>query len=246
MRDARAAIEANGWTLAAPPFIDQGVSGAEFTKRARLQALYELAHSSAIDVVVVRDQKRIGRDAARATHALVELDNAGVRTWSYQDQKYIELGGTGFIVTAADGHAAESERKTNNTNIRRALRVRAEAGLATGFSAYGYRSVPVEGGLPNRNGHSPMRLVVDEAEATVVVGVFQTFVDWSGSYRATAVALNRAGVPSPSGKTWSHAGVRKVLARPHYRGISFTARTARSRSAAPASVSMRLQAKCSA
>ena len=142
-RDGVAAVAANGWTLVAPPFVDQGISGAEFAKRTQLQELFRLAKQGAFDVVVVRDQKRIGRDAARVTHALVELDNTGVKAWSYQDRKVVEIGGVDFIVTAANGYAAENERKTNNANVQRALRERVERGLAT-------QSAPAMGGQPRR------------------------------------------------------------------------------------------------
>lgn len=218
VRDALAAVEANGWKLVARPYIDQGVSGAEFQKRAKFKELLAFAEKGGCDVVVVRDQKRIGRDAARVTHALVELDNCGVRAWSYQEKKFIEIGGAEFIVTAANGYAAENERKGNNTNIRRALRARAEAGLATGSRRFGYRSVPIEGAMPNRNGNLPRRWEIDPEQAAIVVRVAETFVA-SKTYRGAALALVAAGVPSPTGGPWDFRMVRAIAKRPLYRGV---------------------------
>jgi site-specific DNA recombinase len=218
VRDAAAAIEAQGWVLVAPPFVDQGISGAEFAKRTRLQDLFRLAKQGALDVVVVRDQKRIGRDAARVTHALVELDNAGARVWCYQEGKFAETGGVDFIVTAANGYAAENERKTNNANVRRALRERVERGLATGGKHFGYRSVPVEGARPNKNGNVPQRWVINPDEAAVIVRVGEAFVAAGGSGRGAALRLNEAGVRSTTGTTWDHKAVKRVVTSPLYRG----------------------------
>lgn len=218
VRDGRAAIDADGWIEVAEPLVDRGISGAEFQKRTKLRELLALAKKGAFDVVVVRDQKRIGRDAARAVHALVELDNAGVRVWYYQQRKFAELGGTEFIVTAADGYAAENERKSNNANIKRALRERAASGLATGARIFGYTSVPIEGARPNKNGHLPKKLEIDAEQAAVIIRVGEEFVRCGGSYRATAHALNEAGVRSSTQGLWFHKLVRAVLQRPQYRG----------------------------
>jgi site-specific DNA recombinase len=217
-RDGRAAVEAKGWTLVAPAFVDQGISGAEFAKRTRLQELFRLAKQGAFDVVVVRDQKRIGRDAARVTHALVELDNVGIRVWCYQERKFAEIGGVDFIVTAANGYAAENERKTNNSNVRRALRERVERGLATGGKHFGYRSVPVDGARPNRNGNVPQRWVIDPEEAAVIVRVGETFVAAGGSCRGAALRLNDAGLRSTTGTTWDHKAIKRIVTSPLYRG----------------------------
>ena len=218
VRDARAAIEANGWILVAEPFVDKGISGAEFTKRTALQDALKFAKTRHPDVVVSRDQRRIGRDAARATHALVEFDNAGARAWWYQTHKFAELGGAEFIMTAADGYAGESERKTNNANIKRALRERAAADMSTGAIRFGYRGVTVEGARPNRNGRVPCRLEIEPDEVVILIRVGQEFVR-CGTYRGAALALNAAGVKSTTGGTWNHKSVERVVTSPLYRGI---------------------------
>src|SRR5580693_483507 len=66
-RDALAVIAASKWTLVGEPFIDEGISGAEFLKRPALQAVLRAAEAGAFDVLVVRDLDRLGRDAARVT-----------------------------------------------------------------------------------------------------------------------------------------------------------------------------------
>src|ERR1019366_2292130 len=57
---------------------------------------------------------------------------------------------------------------------------------------------------------------IDDDLAAVVVRVGETFVERGGSFHATAVALNAAGVPSPGGATWSPQTVKNVLKHPLY------------------------------
>src|SRR5258708_9022821 len=59
---------------------------------------------------------------------------------------------------------------------------------------------------------------MEEARAAVVVGVGETFVEGSGSFHATAVALNGAGVPSPGATPWRPQAVKNVVTHPLYRG----------------------------
>jgi len=216
-RDARAVIEANRWILVAEPFVDRNISGAEFAKRTDLHKLLRFAKKNAFDVVVTRDQKRVGRDTARVVHTLVELDNCGARVFYYQKKQFAELSGTGLILEAADGHAGESERKGNNVNIRRSLRERAVAGMATGTRRFGYGRVPVAGARPNRNGRLPQRWVVDPEQVVIVIRVGETFVA-AKTFRRTAIALGDANVPSPTGGPWDHKVIKRILLNPLYRG----------------------------
>jgi site-specific DNA recombinase len=218
-RDAAEAVAANGWRCVARPFIDDGISGAEFLKRPALQAMLRDAESAKFDVLVVRDLDRLGREAARVTALLVRLEDAGVRVWSYSDGKFIGLRGADLVLTTVKGIVAEGKRDTDNANIRRALRGRAEAGMATGARRFGYARVPADGAPPNRNGRVPQRWVIDDVQAAVVRRVGEAFVEARGSYRGAALVLNEASVPSASGRTWNHITVRSTLRNPLYRGV---------------------------
>lgn len=211
-------VDGRSMVLVAEPFIDNGISGAEWVKRKAWNRLMQLAKRRGFDIAVMRDSKRLGRDAARVTHALVELDNIGACVGYYQTKKVAELGGAGFIITAAEGFGDERERKTNNINIKRRLQENVEAGYSTGAVRFGYASVPVEGGRRNYNGQLPKRWEVDGEQARLLTRVGEAFVAAAGSYRGAALALNTAGIKSTTGGTWSHKRVRHVVTSPLYRG----------------------------
>ena len=176
--------------------------------------------------------------------------NVGQRTPIKRDpQKYIELGGTGFINHAADGHAAVSERKTNNTQTsRRALRgcgavitvVSGLWGVRVPQRACGEAARPTETAT-NRAGSSstrrkPLRRCGRVPDVCPLVGLLPGHGGGPEPCRRTLNPRARHGA--------SRASAR--CSRGRTTGISsFTARTARLRSLRVL-VSMRLQAKCSA
>jgi len=210
-KNAERAIEAQAWHLAADRiFVDDDVSGAEILRRPQLQALLLAAERRAFDVLVLRDLDRLARDAARQAALLVQLKDAGVEVWSYTDRAFVQLDGYGYLLTAIKGVVAEQERAKAAQRIREGLRFRVQAGRRATNAPFGYRNM--------RDANGAAHWEIDQARAAVVVRVGETFAERSGSFHATAVALNSAGVPSPGGTTWSPQAVKNVVTHPLYRG----------------------------
>lgn len=82
---ARDFATARGWTVG-PVFVDDGVSGAEFgKKRPGLHALLAAAGRGAFRVLIVSEQKSIGREAVETGMVIKQLARAGVEvgaTWT--------------------------------------------------------------------------------------------------------------------------------------------------------------------
>jgi len=210
-KNAEFAIESQAWHLAADRvFVDDDESGAEILRRPQLQALLLAAERRAFDVLVLRDLDRLARDAARQAALLVQLKDAGVEVWTYSDRAFVQLDGYGYLLTAVKGVVAEQERAKAAQRIREGLRFRVQAGRRATNAPFGYRNT--------RDANGAAHWEIDEARAAVVVHVGETFVERSGSFHATAVTLNGAGVPSPGGTTWSPQAVKNVVTHPLYRG----------------------------
>ena len=211
-KNAERAIEAQSWQAASDRvFVDDDFSGAEILRRPKLQDLLAAAERRAFDVLVLRDLDRLARDAARQTALLVRLADAGVQVWTYSERAFVELEGYGYLLTAVKGVVAEQERAKAAQRIREGLRFRVQAGRRANRAPFGYRNV--------RDAKGVAHWQIDEELAAVVVRVGETFVERSGSFHATAVALNAAGIGSPGGSTWSPQAVKNVLRHPLYRGV---------------------------
>jgi len=82
--EARRYCDRHGWTVA-DVYRDVGASGAEWQTRPEIARLLVdvVAHPRPWDVVVVRDQDRIGRDMGRTVLAIEKMLNAGARVIEY-------------------------------------------------------------------------------------------------------------------------------------------------------------------
>ena len=209
-KNAEKTIEVLGWQTAGGVFVDDDISGAEILRRPQLQAMLLAADRRAFDVLVLRDLDRLARDAARQAALLVQLSDAGVRVYSYSERAFAQLDGYGYLLTAVKGVVAEQERAKAAQRIREALRFRVQAGRRATRSPYGYKNT--------RDASGAALWQIDDATAPIIVRVGETFIERGGSFHAAAVALNDAGVPSPSGSTWSPQSIKNVLKHPLYRG----------------------------
>ncbi|MGH7294523.1 MAG: recombinase family protein, partial [Polyangiaceae bacterium] len=209
LANARAAIEGQGWTVAdGCTWVFDDVSGADMGRR--LDAVIASAKAGNFDVLVARDLDRLVREAARQAAVLVQLGDAGVRVWTYNDRRFATLAGLDGAMTYLRGVIAEEERAKTSARVREALRFRAQAGRPAGQVPFGYRIERDASGAPVER--------IDEAKAAVVVHVFETFAKL-GTYHATADALNTEGVASPSGGTWPPQSVKNMVCNPVYRGL---------------------------
>ena len=194
---------------------DEGVSGGEWKHRPGVQQLRADAEHRPRpwDLVVVRDLDRLGRDAIRLPELLSHLRDHGLEVWEWSTGSVVALDGMALIVAQLRAGLAQIEREQIAHRTRTALKQRAERGMVTGGSVYGYR---------NERGPEGVRYEVDPAEAPIVRELFERHAD-GVSARRLAADLNLRGVPSPRAEgggtgSWCSGTVRAILRSARYRG----------------------------
>lgn len=222
MDRARAYAAAKGWTISkGHVYIDDGVSGAEFTiKRRGYHALMAaLRPRPPIQALIVMDQSRLGRSLDEVPFALKRLADAGVRVFCYlTDQEIRRETATDRFMVSAIAFVDDMHREQARTRTRAAMRRKAERGQVAGGKTYGYRNRAVM--RPGPNGQLVREHVLREIEpdqAAVVCRIFTWAAEGWGLSRITR-ALNAEGIPSPTGRGWGMSGIREMLRRPVYRG----------------------------
>ena len=212
---ARAFAASKGWKVTAE-FSDDAVSGRLRAKLIERNKMLAAALAGEFDVLVVRDIDRLSRDDEELPGLLYGLRNANVGIWCYADGQQVDTTSalarlTVNIKAFAGTHEAEaSSKRTREQKLARYSKTANVDG-----KVYGYRNV---GDPKNR------RREIEPKEAKVIVRIFELSASGLGLLKIVK-ELNREHVPSPTGRGWATTGVREILKRELYRGVSVYGKT---------------------
>ncbi len=191
-------------------YVDDNVSGSGFERNA-LEELKKDVLSCNINLVVLKDLSRLGRNNAKTLLFLDFLEEYGVRVMT-ADGRYDSLKDNETV--GIDTWYNERYVRDISKKIRANLRFKIEQGEYIGNAPYGYvKSV-----------NEKNRLVVDTRTAPVVREIFSLYKEGYG-YALIAKMLNEKGYPSPSSKNsdipitpWNQVAVQRILCNRVYIG----------------------------
>lgn len=183
------------WVVA-DTFMDKSKSGRSIKKRPGYLNMMDMAVSGQVDVIVVEDLSRLGRNAAELTAAAQVLKEVDVVIFTFSSGV---IGGVDLVMRAA--WAEEQSEEIGRRGIR-GQRASASRGRIMGGVAYGYRlKSDREAGLKNSDGGVDATREVDPDEAAVITRACKDYVA-GVSTQQICVAFNREGIKSPGGKLW--------------------------------------------
>jgi len=200
-------------------YSDDGRAGDDFLTRTGLRQL--LADAQRGDIIVCRDQSRLGRDALEVTLVIRDLvRDRGCRLFYYVNGHEVQFANaidqaTTFI--QGTGHQMELEAIRSRT--REALRSRVRNGQIAGGACYGFRLERKTDAI----GRKYTVAIVNEHEANIIRRIYVEYLANRG-LKAIAHQLNAEGVPAPAAGrrgsgSWAPSAVRTILLNPRYRGV---------------------------
>ena len=217
-----------GWQVASEYiYVDDGISGAEFTNRPGfLHLMNALKPAPAFQVLIMSEASRLGREQVKVSYAMQQVIGAGVRIFFYLEDRELTLdSATDKIMLSLTAFADEMAREQARQRTYDAMVRIARAGHVAGGRCFGYTNVDVFAGGTDANGRpqrSHVIFTINEAEAAVVRRLFQLCAEGRGM-RAIAKQLNDEGACCPRSQRarppgWSPATVGAILYRETYRG----------------------------
>ena len=195
-----------GWTFDDRyVFADDAVSGAEFTRPGLTRLLDALkAPRVPFDVLIISEQSRLGRDTIRTLALIQAITDAGVKIFSYLDDKEISVEDEGGEVEQfMRSWANSAERRKTSQRTRTVARRLAEAGRRAGGKLYGYATIEGE--------RHP-------DQAPVVERIFAERAAGKGLY-VIARGLEASGIPPVRGKGWYVSQVQSIVRNTTYKGL---------------------------
>src|SRR5262245_37379354 len=127
---ARAYASRKGWIVdEAYIFVDDGISGAEFSRRPGfLRMMNSLKPRPAFQVLIMSEESRLGREAIETAYALKQLVQAGVRVFFYLENRERTLDSpTDKIMLSLTAFADELEREKSRQRTYDAMQRKARA-----------------------------------------------------------------------------------------------------------------------
>jgi len=184
-------------------YTDDNVSGSGF-ERIGLERLKDDVLAGRIQILLLKDLSRLGRNNAKTLQWIDFLEEHGIRILT-ADGRYDSLQDNDMV--GIETWANERYIRDISRKIRSCLRFKIERGEYLGNAPYGYVKSNVE-----KN-----RLVINEEQAEVVRQIYDLYLSGLG-YSSIAGKLNERGIPSPEGMKWNRISIRRILTSRVYIG----------------------------
>lgn len=191
---------------------DDNISGSTF-ERPGLEKLKKDAENGLIDILVIKDLSRLGRNNARTLMYLEYFEESGIRIITadgrYDSLKDNEMAG--IQTWYNELYVKDISRKT-----RANIKYKMMKGEYLGKAPYGYK----------KSSEHKNKLEVDENKAQIVKIIFKLFLD-GYSCKEISYMLNQKAILSPGNVNWNALAVRRILTNKVYTGDSIQGKTER-------------------
>jgi DNA invertase Pin-like site-specific DNA recombinase len=233
VENAKAFAIAKGWTVHDQHvFVDDGISGTEFKKRPAFMRMMGTLPRPPFRVLIVSEQKSIGREMSETSFTIKRLAQAGVEIFEYvHGLSLTPTTPTAKLLSSVQGFADEDHAVKTSERVIEAHTKLFELGRVTGGRVFGYSNKHIFSG-EDASGN-PLRShterVVNLTEAAVVQRIFHLYDSGEGVKRI-AMQLNDEGAayPKPFVRKdpmkvlpvagWAPGTVRTILMRELYHG----------------------------
>ncbi|WP_432409463.1 recombinase family protein [Wukongibacter sp. M2B1] len=203
--------EKKGYTNIVEIIMHDNMTGTDFT---RLSNIKDMIVRGEIDLILMKDSSRLGRNQYEALGFIQFLEEHGVEIEFYERKYDPEL----FPLEA---YFHERRVRDDSEKIKATLRGKMEKGDFLVRAHYGYRKVG-------------NKLVLDENTAWVVKKIFELYTQGYG-YRAIATKLTEERIPTPSSyrnnpnrpraNSWIAQHVSRILKNEVYTGTMVSGKT---------------------
>lgn len=207
--------ERNGYTNIIDIVLHNDMTGTDF---ARFDEITERIKNNEIDVLVMKDSSRLGRnqiESLKFVEMLAEHDVELVFEGKTYDEDFFPL----------EAWFNERRAKDDSRKIRTNLKHKMEEGRLIVRSHYGY----IKEGIKENS-----RLIVDDNVSWVIKKIYKLYLEGYG-YRAIATKLNEEQIPTPSqydnnpnkpiSDAWISQHVKRVLENEIYTGTMVSGTT---------------------
>jgi DNA invertase Pin-like site-specific DNA recombinase len=202
----RSAFENDPETELIGIYADKGISGHSISKRPQFLAMMEDARQHRFDKIYTKSVSRFSRDTKELLEAVRELRDIGVEV-VFENENVHTFEPTSEIFLSLAATIAENELRVDSERQRWSIQHRYQNGyISVGSGLYGFRM------------NKDNELVIEPEEADVVRWIFNAYVNEHLGSVKIADALNKADIPTRTGKPWLAQHIIGMLRNEKYKG----------------------------
>lgn len=185
----------------------EDVESGTHVRRDDYQRMVARIRAGGVEVVVMREWARFGRNMIEAIARGLEVMGAGLAIHEFGPRAIRTAEHPEFIwQVVADSYSAQKQSDETRRNARRGQRRAMAQGTFIGLPSYGYRKAGTT-------------VAVYEPEARTVRMCFAWYAHENRSLLWIASRLNTLRIPTRRGKAWESAQIHRMLRNECYAGV---------------------------
>lgn len=186
-------------------YADEGKSGTKMKNRTQLLKMLSDANHGLFETVLIKDVSRLARNTVDFLTSIRKLKALGVKV-VFVNYDQTSSDSSEFMLTMLSAIAQEESANTSK-RVKFGKKMNAEKGRVPNF-IYGYDKIPGD----------YFNLLINEEEAKIVRRIFTMYVAQESGAHKIAHELNRVGLKTKRGFTWTQNAVSRILTNEMYIG----------------------------
>lgn len=187
-------------------YADEGITGTQTKKREQFNQMMSDALNGKIDLIIAKSISRFARNTVDTLNCVRTLREHNVDVY-FEKENIHTLGLSNELFLTLYSAFAQAESESISENVKAGARMKMKRGELVGkYAPFGY--------LYDKELN---KLVIDESKKDIIIYIFEEYSKGIG-FRTITLNLNELGIPSPTGRKWCHASVRRVITNEKYVG----------------------------
>ena len=187
-------------------YADEGITGTQTKKRERFNQMMNDAINGKIDLIIAKSISRFARNTVDTLNCVRLLREHKVDVF-FEKENIHTLGLSNELFLTLYSAFAQAESESISENVKAGVRMKMKRGGMVGkYAPFGY--------LYDKEKDI---IYPDESKKDIIIYIFEEYSKGIG-FRTITLNLNELGIPSPTGKKWCHASVRRIITNEKYVG----------------------------
>lgn len=187
-------------------YADEGITGTQTKKREQFNQMMSDALNGKIDLIIAKSISRFARNTVDTLNCVRILREHNVDVY-FEKENIHTLGLSNKLFLTLYSAFAQAESESISENVKAGVRMKMKRGGMVGkYAPFGY--------LYDKEKDI---IYPDESKKDIIIYIFEEYSKGIG-FRTITLNLNELGIPSPTGRKWCHASVRRIIINEKYVG----------------------------